>query len=155
MTAFDDMLLRLCDMEKVAIPGSDAVPGEVYTQEAPNYWTNAVGDFQVQADSEELAIVVYGITMTYYGAEITEGYEMQPERSVQTLIHPVVQYFLQRRQLKRTSADAPLSYLHPSGAMINNGRVRRDLMSGAGQQRVGLEFVLQVPLYMDTNQLVF
>lgn len=154
-TDLDSVIQRLCDMEKAVVAGSDAVPGAAYAQEGLGYWLNDVTGGTVELESEELQIVTYAITARYVGAEATEGYTMQPEQSVQTLIPTILQYFGQRRQLKRTSTDTPVVNLDPRGAVIVGFRVDRNLVSGIGQKLFGLDFLFEVPMIQDTNQLIF
>jgi hypothetical protein len=67
-----------------------------------------------------------------------------------------VQYFAQRRQLKRTSADSAVENLYPQGAVITGGQVRDDIQnSGIGITMFGIDFTIEVPLYQQTPQLIF
>jgi hypothetical protein len=155
MTDLDDAIARLVEMQEDVISGSDAVPFAFYAQESTRYWTNDVTDFRVEVESEELQRITYTVTMTCHGAEATEGYEGQPEESVQTLIPTVLQYFSKRRQLKRTNADSAVTNLDPRGAQITGGRVNRGLTDSVGQRVFGIDFNLELPMFQDTEQSVF
>ena len=155
MSDLDDALARVCEMQMAVVSGSDAVPFVFYAQEATKWWTNDITDFSVQEVSETLHLITYSVTMTYHGAEATEGYVGQPEQSVQTLIPTVVTYFNKRRQLKRTNTDSPVTNLDPRGAVVTGGRVDRNLTDSVGQRLFGIDFRLELPMFIDTEQSVF
>ena len=155
-TDLEDMLTRLTDMQKDVIPFSDAVPVATYAQEATDYWTNRITGFSVEEDSQDLQIITYTIDMTLVLATTTEGYELGGLKMPSTVIPTVLLYFGQRRQLKRTSADASVTNLYPRGAMITQGLVDEGAQqSGIGQQMVVATFTIAVPMYQQTNQVIF
>lgn len=156
MSALDDMLNRLTLLQQDVFPGSDAVPVVFYAQEATPYWTNDFSSFDVQLDSEQIQIVTYhGVMQLVLGA-ITQGFEQEAERLTYIWIPAVTIYFGQRRQLKRTSADAPVPFLYPSGAVITGGSKRNDIAnSGIGQLMFGIDFNIDVPMWQETDQVVF
>jgi hypothetical protein len=151
----DNMLARLVEMQEDVVV-SDAVPVSLYVQEGGYYWTNTVTGFTVQLVSEELQVITYQITMRLVLATVTEGFLTEAEQKLHKVLPPIILYFSQRRQLKRTSADSTVPYLDPRGAVIVGGQVRDDIQnSGIGQLMFGLDINIEVPLYQTTSQLVF
>jgi hypothetical protein len=155
MTALDDMLLRLCDMEKDVVPGSDAVPAAFYSQEGQPFWTNDARNFEVQLVAEDLQVVTYHVTATLALGPVSAGFEQEAEQQTYQWIYTVPQYINQRRQLKRTSADSPVAYLDPRGAFCSGGTKRDDIASGIGQLMFGIDFNIDVPMWQETDQVVF
>lgn len=155
-TELDTALARLTDMQKDVVPNSDAVPAAFYAQEATPYWKNTITGFSVELESENLQIVTWQITMTLVLATTTEGFEQEAERQIHAYAPVVLRYFGQRRQLKRTSADSAVPYLHPRGAFITGGRADYGLQqSGIGQSMFAVDFTIEVPLWQDTDQVIF
>lgn len=152
----ENMFARLVQMEMAAVPGSDAVPISFYSQEGMPYWTNTVTGFTVELESEQLEIITYSITARLVLATLTEGINNQAELSLQTWLPVILTYFGQRRQLKRTSADTLVSGLDPRGAQITGGQVRDDIQnSGIGVNMFGIDFNIEVPMTISTDQLIF
>ena len=155
-TELDTALARLTDMQKDVIPNSDAVPVAFYAQEAAPYWKNTVTGFSVELESETLQIVTWQITMTLVLAATTEGFEQEAERLIHAYAPLVLRYFGQRRQLKRTSADSAVPYLHPRGSFITAGKADYgSQQSGIGQSMFAVDFNIEVPLWQDTDQVIF
>jgi hypothetical protein len=155
-TPLEDMLARLVLMQQAAMPGSDAVTVSLYTQEGTPYWTNHVDGFAVELESEQEQIITYTITMTLVLGATTEGFEQEAERRIHAWLPVILQYFGQRRQLKRTSADAAVPYLHPRGGFITGGKADSGIViSGIGQSMFGIDFRIDVPMWQDTNQVIF
>lgn len=155
-TPLEDMLARVVLMQQAAMPGSDAVTVSFYTQEQAPYWTNRVDGFAVELDSEQEQIITYTITMTLNLSATTEGYEQEAERLIHAWLPAILQYFGQRRQLKRTSADPAVPYLHPRGSFITGGKANYGVQqSGIGQTMFGIDFTLDVPMWQNTDQLIF
>lgn len=155
-THLDDLLARLVLMQQDVVPNSDAVPVFFYAQESPVYWVNRIGGYTVELESESIQIITYTITMRLILAVVTEGFEQEAERLIHAWLPVVLRYFGQRRQLKRTSADAPLAYLHPRGALITGGAADYDLQtSGIGATMFGIDFTLEVPMFQDTDPVIF
>lgn len=155
-THLEDLLARLVLMQQAAMPGSDAVPVSVYTQEATPFWINQVDGYTVELESENLQIITYTITMTLVLAATTEGFEQQAEGQIHAWLPVILQYFGQRRQLKRTSADSALPYLHPRGAFITGGKADYGItISGIGQTMFGIDFRNDVPMWQATDQVIF
>ncbi len=155
-THLEDLLARLVLMQQAAMPGSDAVTVSLYSQESTPYWTNHVDGFAVELASEQQQIITYTITMTQVLSTTTEGYEQEAERQIHAWLPVILQYFGQRRQLKRTSADAAVPYLHPRGAFITGGKADYGItISGIGQTMFGISYTLDVPMWQDTNQVIF
>ena len=155
-THLEDLLARLVLMQQAAMPGSDAVTVSLYTQEATPFWVNHVDGYAVELESENLQIITYTITMTLVLAATTEGFEQQAERQIHAWLPVILQYFGQRRQLKRTSADPALPYLHPRGAFITGGKADYGItISGIGQTMFGIDFRNDVPMWQATDQVIF
>lgn len=155
-TPLEDLLTRLVLMQQAAMPGSDAVPVSVYTQEGTPYWVNHVDGFTVELESENLQIVTYTITMTQVLSATTEGFESEAERQIHAWLPVILQYFGQRRQLKRTSDDTAVPYLHPRGALITGGRADYGIVvSGIGQTMFGISYTVDIPMWQATDQVIF
>lgn len=155
-TALDTMLARLTDLQKDVVSGADAVPVSFYAQEQTRYWTNTVTGFSVELESEAQQIITYRVTMRLILATTTEGFGTEAEQKMHLWLPTILQYFGRRRQLKRTSADAAVPFLHPRGAFITDGQVRDDIEnSGIGQSMFGLDFNIEVPMWQDTEQVIF
>lgn len=150
------MLTRLTDMQKAVYSGSDAVAVSYYAQEGTPYWTNTITGGTIELESEQLEVVTYSITMRLVLAVVTEGVNNQAELSLQTQLPVILAYFGQRRQLKRTVADAAVTGLDPRGAQITGFQVRDDIQnSGIGALMFGLDFNIEVPMIIATDQLIF
>ena len=94
--------------------------------------------------------------MTQILSTTTEGFESEAERQIHAWLPVILQYFGQRRQLKRTSADAAVPYLHPRGAFITGGKADYGItISGIGQSMFGVSYTIDVPMWQDTNQVIF
>ena len=150
------VLQRLCDMEKAVYPGSDAVPVHFYAQEATPYWTNRFDGFTITDTSIDYQSAIYRITATLVLASVTEGYDQQAETMIQTWLPVVLLYFGQRRQLKRTVADAALDFLGADGASITGGQADYGIpASTAGQSMFGIDFTFEIPMDLPTDQVIF
>lgn len=156
MSDLYDMMDRLVLMEKDVQTNTDAVPVAFYAQEATPYWTNQIMSFIVEEDSFDLQKITYSISMTLWLATTTEGFEQEAERKAQTILPTILTYFAQRRQLKRTSADSAVVGLYPMGAVITGGKVNYgDNNSGIGQGMFGITCDIDVPMYIQSSQVVF
>lgn len=152
----ENALARLTEMQQDVIPNSDAVPVAFYAQEAAPYWKNTVTGFSVELESESQQIVTWQITMTLILSATTEGFEQEAERLIHAYAPLVLRYFGQRRQLKRTSADSAVPYLDPRGAFITGGKPDYGLQqSGIGQSMFAIDFTVEVPLWQETDQVIF
>lgn len=150
------MLTRLTDMQKAVVSGSDAVAVSYYAQEGTPYWTNTITGGAIELESEQLEVVTYSVNMRLVLAVVTEGVNNQAELSLQNQLPVVLAYFGQRRQLKRTSADSVVSGLDPRGAQITGFEVRDDIQnSGIGANMFGVDFNIEVPMIISTDQVVF
>lgn len=155
-TQLDFALFRLTEMQETVMPGSDAVPVWFYKQGRGPFWVNRVGDFSVELSSEEIQTTTYVITMRLVLNPVTSGIESEAERAIHTWLPTVIQYFGERRQLKRTNSDTGLDYLDPRGAVITGGRADYDMqVSGVGANLFGIDFRIEVPMLQYTDQLVF
>lgn len=151
----DAVLARLVEMQEDVIL-SDAVPVSFYVQEGTYYWTNSINGFSVELVSEELEVVTYEITMRFILATTTEGFGTEAEQKMHKVLPLILKYFSQRRQLKRSSSDSAVAYLYPRGAVITGGQVRDDIQnSGIGQSMFGIDFTIEVPMYQQTEQVIF
>lgn len=152
----ENMLTRLTEMEMAVVPNSDAVVIAAYAQEATPYWINHIDGFTVEDDSENRQIYTYRITATLVIAPITEGYQGQPERKTHQWVLVVLAYFGRRRQMKRTVADSAVTGLHPKGVKIASGRIAYGIQaSGLGQPMDAIDFTFEIPMYEQTDQLIF
>ena len=150
------MLTRLTDMQKAVLSGSDAVSVSFYAQEGTPYWTNTIIGGSIELESEQLEVVTYTVNMRLVLAVVTEGINNQAELGLQTQLPVILAYFGQRRQLKRTVADAALIGLDPRGAQITSFQVRDDIQnSGIGANMFGIDFNIEVPMIISTDQVVF
>lgn len=148
--------MRLTDMQKAVISGSDAVALSFYAQEGTPYWTNTITGGTIELESEQLEVVTYTVNMRLVLAVVTEGVNLQAELSLQTQLPVILAYFGQRRQLKRTVADAPLLGLDPRGAQITGFQVRDDIQnSGIGVLMFGIDFNIEIPMIISTDQLIY
>lgn len=155
-TDLDNLLERLNLMQKAVVTNSDAVPVSFYAQEGTPYWTNRIVDFTLQEDSEQLQIITYTIEMLLVLGSVTEGFKNEAERRIHTWLPTVLLYFGQRRQLKRTVADAPLTNLYPQGSLITGGRADYNLQNtGIGTLQFGISFTIDVPMYQSTDQVIY
>jgi hypothetical protein len=152
----DSLLARLVDMQEDVVAGADAVPVSFYAQEQPVYWTNSITGFTVERVTENIDIITYRITMRLVLALVTEGFSTEAEQKMQLWLPYILSYFATRRQLKRTSADSAVPFLDPRGAVISGGAVRGDIQnSGIGQLMFGIDFSIEVPMYQQTEQVIF
>lgn len=155
-TELEAMLTRLTDMQKACVTGADAVPVSFYAQENTPYWTNRVMDVLVSFEGQTIQNETYSIAMQLILTNVTEGYEKQAELMIQAQLPVILLYFGQRRQLKRTSADAALSGLRPQGAIIKRARINYNLInSGTGQKMFGIDILLEVPMTQAVEQAVY
>lgn len=155
-THLEDVLARLVLMQQAAMPGSDAVTVSFYTQEGTPYWVNHVDGYTVELESEQQQIITYTITMTLVLGTTTQGFEQESERQIHAWLPVILQYFGQRRQLKRTSADPAVPYLHPRGAFITGGKADYGItISGIGQSMFAIDFRIDVPTWQATDQVIF
>ncbi len=149
-------MTRLTDMQKAVLSGSDAVAVSFYAQEGQPYWTNTITGGSIELESEQLEVVTYTVNMRLALATLTEGVNLQAELSLQTQLPVILAYFGQRRQLKRTVADAAVSGLDPRGAQITSFEVRDDIQnSGIGVFSFGIDFNIEVPMIISTDQLIW
>ncbi len=152
----ENMITRLTEMQEAVVTGSDAPGVAFYAQEQPKYWLTHIDSYAVELESENLQIITYQITMTLVLASTTEGFDQEAEKSIQTWLPTVLQYFGKRRQLKRTSADTAVTGLAPKGAFISGGKAGYGIVSsGIGQTQFGVDFVIEVPMVQDTDQVIF
>lgn len=155
-TDLETMLIRLTDLQKACVANSDAVPVAFYAQESPKYWTNRVMNVTVSLEGETIQNETYAIAMQLVVANVTAGYEMQAEKEVQAWLPVILLYFGQRRQLKRTNADAALVGLRPQGAIIRQARVNYDLVNSVnGQKMFGIDILLEVNMTQATGQVIY
>jgi hypothetical protein len=154
MTPLDDVLARLVLMQKAVLPGSDAVPAFVYTQESFPFWLNRVGRYSVEDIAIDLQTVTYTILMRLVLGNVTSGFEVETEQLVHQWLPTVLLYFGQRRRLKRTNADSGVPFLDAKGALITDGTADYNLqVSGIGQSLFGIDFNIEVPMDLYTNQV--
>lgn len=152
----DSMLVRLTDMQEDVVAGADAVPVSFYAQEQPVYWTNKITSGTLERETQDIDVITYRITMRLVLALVTEGFNTDAEQKLHLWLPAILAYFARRRQLKRTSADSAVSYLHPRGAAITDFQVRDDIQnSGIGQLMFGIDFTIEVPMYQTTEQLIY
>lgn len=156
-TDLENMLIRVALMQEAIVTNSDAVPVSAYAQEGTPYWTNQIVGFETtETESEQLQIITYRITMTLVLAVVTEGFGQEAEKLVQAWLPVILLYFGQRRQLRRTNTDTRVVNLYPRGAYITAGQADYGIAkSGVGQPMFGIDFNLEVPMYLQTPQLVF
>lgn len=155
-TPLDDLLARLVDMQKAVVTGSDSVPAFIYTQETLPFWVNRVGAYRVIDTAMDLQTVVYSITMRLSLGYVTQGFNQEAEQMIHTWLPTVLLYFGQRRQLKRTSADSAVPFLNAEGGLITGGTADYNLqISGIGQSCFGIDFNIDVPMDLFTDQLIF
>jgi len=155
-TDLTNMLSRLVEMQKAAYPGSDAVPIAFYAQEATPYWTNRIDSALVEENSENLQVITYSINMRLVLAPVNEGWENEAEKLIATYLPTILLYFGQRRQLKRTSADTAVASLDPRGSLITSVNADYNMQnSGIGVTQFGIDFTIEVPMYQQTDQVIF
>ena len=155
-TQLDYALHRLTEMQEAVVPNSDASPIWFTKQGRGPFWINRVGEFSVELSSEEIQTTTYRITMRLVLSPITSAIENEAERAIHTWLPTVIQYFGERRQLKRTNSDTGLDYLDPRGAVITGGRADYDMqVSGVGANLFGIDFRIEVPMLQYTDQLVW
>ena len=155
-TQLDDLLARLVLMRKDAVTGSDSVVAFFYAQESPIFWVNRLVNVSVELESEQLQTNTYTIVMRLVLAKVTQGFEQEAEQMIHTWLPAVLQYFAARRQLKRTVDDAAVSYLDPRGAVITEAVPQYNLQqSGTGATLFGVDFSIEVPMYMATDQVIY
>jgi len=155
-TQLDDLLARLVLMQKDAVTGSDSVVAFFYAQESPIFWVNRLVNVSVELESEQLQTNTYTIVMRLVLAKVTQGFEQEAEQMIHTWLPAVLQYFAARRQLKRTVDDAAVSYLDPRGAVITEAVPQYNLQqSGTGATLFGVDFSIEVPMYMATDQVIY
>jgi len=147
-TYLEDALLRIVAMEKEVIPGCDAVPYFIYTQESYPYWTNRVGAIATSTDSEDEAKRVYQIIMRLVIGHRTEGYTGELEVTLQsTYIPQILTYFSQRLRLQCVAFPDIMRYIAPEGAFIPNATGLAVLaVGGIGVEEIGAEFSLELPI---------
>lgn len=155
-TQLDDLLARLVLMQKDAVTGSDSVVAFFYAQESPIFWVNRLVNVSVELESEQLQTNTYTIVMRLVLAKVTQGFGQEAEQMIHTWLPAVLQYFAARRQLKRTVDDAAVSYLDPRGAVITEAVPQYNLQqSGTGATLFGVDFSIEVPMYMATDQVIY
>ncbi len=155
-TDLDNALVRITEMQKAAVSGSDAVPVFFYTQEGTPFWINKVNGFRAERESSEIQVLFYDVLMRLVLGPMTAGYDKQAEETALSWLPVIPQYFGQRKQLKRTVADAAIAYLHPIGTIIHNGQIDYGMqVTGLGQPMFGIDFHLEVPMWQDVHQVIF
>ena len=151
-----DLLDRLVLMQKAVMPGSDAVPVSYYWQEATPYWSNRIDSANFELNSEEMVNGIYVINMRVVLGIVTENYENIAEKQIAVQAPVILYYFGTRRSLKRTQADASLQWLLPEGAVITGFQAQYNMQnSGIGVQQFGIDFALEVPMNIPTEQVVY
>ena len=161
MSEYSDALDRLCLLEKDVFSTTqytglvDAVPVSVYTQEALPYWTNDTTGFRVELESQSVQIIRYQLLMTLVLSPVRSGFEDEAEEQILTYLPLVLQYMGQRRQMRRNQLDAAVDFLYPEGMLITGGRAERRSVSGIGQIMNIIEFDAEIPMYQNTDQVVF
>lgn len=155
-TPLDYLLFRLTEMQEAAMPGSDASPVFFYAQEGYPFWVNKVARFATEDVAIDLQVVTYHIIMRCVLMPVTAGIEYEAERKIHTWVPPILSYFGQRRQLKRTSADTDVAFLDAKGALIVGGTPDYNMqVSGIGNLLFGVDFDIEVPMDEYTDQLIF
>lgn len=147
---------RLADMCEDVLAASDAVPVSAYTQESGPYWIIKIDAFNIETESENLEIITWQLSLELILATNTEGWDQEAEKRLQAIIPTVLQYFGRRRQLKRNISDPGLTGLYPRGAQITAGQTNNgSLASGIGQGMITVSFSIDVPMYLETDQVVY
>ncbi len=131
----------------------DAVPYGFYTQESFPYWTNRVLSFRETTDSQEFYVYTYRVQMRFIRGFVTEGELGGIETRLYTDIPNISTYFAARIRLQnKTNAD-PLFDIAPKGAYITDMFTLPSLLSdGIGQSVIGAEFLIEIPLEVQTQQ---
>lgn len=159
-TPIDTMLTALLDrlvlMQKYIFDYTDAVPTAFYAQEAEKYWTNRVDAIRQELESEALVNVTFDVNMRLVLGKLTQDYELAAERMAAQAIPTIIYFFSARRLLKRTSADDPVQWLRPEGAVITDAQVDYNAQNtGIGAAQFAVDFTLEVPMYYLSEQAVF
>lgn len=138
------------------MPGSDAAPVWFYAQEGYPFWVNKTARFSTEDVAEDLQVVTYNIIMRLVLRPVTSGIEYEAERNIHTWVPPILMYFGQRRQLKRTKADADVAFLDSKGALITGGTPDYNMeVSGVGNTLFGIDFEIEVPMDEYVDQVIF
>ncbi len=138
------------------MPGSDAAPVWFYAQEGYPFWVNKVSRFTTEDIAEDLQVVTYSIIMRLVLKPATSGIEYEAERDIHKYVPPILMYFGQRRQLKRTKADTDVQFLDSKGALITGGQPDYNMqVSGIGNPLFGIDFDIDVPMDEYVDQLIF
>lgn len=155
-TPLDDLLLRLTEMDKAVLSGADSVGVFFYTQESFPFFVHRVSRFSTEDIAIDLQTVTYTILKRLVLGPVTAGFEQEAEQQIHTWLPTILLYYGQRRQLKRTSADADVVFLNSKGALITGGQADYNLnVSGIGQICFGIDFEIEVPMDLYTDQLIF
>lgn len=155
-TLVTDLFDRLVLMQKYIFDNTDAVPVAFYAQEAEKYFTNRIDGLTQELESEELVNVTFSINMRLVLGYLTQGYELEAEKTAAQVIPPILYFFSARRVLKRTQADASLRWLRPEGAIITDANVDYGAQNtGIGALNFAVDFSLEVPMCYLSDQIVY
>lgn len=145
----EDLFLRVVEMEKEAIPGSDSAGYFFYWQEAFPYWTNRLGDDVIAFDSEDYDLRTYTVILRYIVAHLSEGQPGAPEDKLYTDIPAIEDYFIARPNLQSATYPNIPRYIAPNGAVFQRSSGLR-IFDSAGilARQVGVEFTLSVPFHL-------
>ena len=106
--------------------------------------------------SENIEVVTHRITATLFLSTTTEGFDQEAEQYIHVWVLPILEYFGRRRQMKRTSADVAVTNLSPRGAQITAWKADYGVTaSGIGQSMFAIDFNFEIPMTIDTNQVIF
>ncbi len=131
----------------------DAVPYGFYTQESFPYWTNRVLSYRESSDSQEFYVYTYRIQMRFIRGFVTEGELGGIETRLYTDIPNISTYFAARIRLQNNTDSTPLFDIAPKGAYITEMFALPSLLSdGIGQSVIGAEFIIEIPLEVQTQQ---
>lgn len=153
MYSMIELLDRLVAMQKQAVIGSDAVPSYLYAQESFPYWINRWAGLVVEVDnvSEHIVIDRHTVAMRLVIAHYNEGYQGEPESRVYAALPDVLSYFSSNPGLTSLEYPDEADWLVEPQAEIISAPAGLAVFqnSGAGANQVGVEFLIEIPVYRE------
>lgn len=138
---FHEGILRINQLEELAVPQSSAYPMFWYSQDVFPYWINRVGpgDFEVSGTRNSLDI--YKVIARLVIGHLTEGYDGELEETLWSHIPRVLQTFRERPFLQSPKYSSAQKGLESVGVTLSQGY---DIFRDTPDLHIGCEFTIDL-----------
>lgn len=145
----DGLMDRLCAIEQIAIPGSDAYPYALHAQASFPYFTNQLNELAVTSDTQDFDGYAVTVNVLLVVGNKTEGYQGDLEVTLWGYVPTVINTFNTHETLRSPTYDSHMQYLVQARCELARGLVVTE-NTGIGVEQVGAVFtvtcIFQLPI---------